>query len=302
MMLPDRLLGALCVGLAALAATWGGNATWKVPQAGLRPATGPPTQLGAASVSAEASTTTATGGTPGTTIPPGATPAPATTAPGSSTTTTPTRPPGPGGEVARAMAHQAVLVSADLPSGFVTLRPAPEDDERTSDGPFERCLGADAGSLTAAIAAKAGSAQFAKAGTGTVSSSSAVLDRTVSAEKVMDMLSSSSARSCFEGLINARLARNPNLPEDVRGKLATRDADPVGDQTTGFRFEVRLPAEDVEDDPNPSEDKIPYLADFTFVRRGRVLALVEMANLRRPFDSGTANDVLASLAKHMPPA
>jgi hypothetical protein len=65
---------------------------------------------------------------------------------------------------------------------------------------------------------------------------------------------------------------------------------------------VKLPAEDVEDDPKPSEGQISYLADFVFLRRGRVLALVEMASLRQPFDSGVAGGLLASLVRHMPPA
>jgi hypothetical protein len=33
-----------------------------------------------------------------------------------------------------------------------------------------------------------------------------------------------------------------------------------------------------------------------------VLALVEMANLRDPFDPGVAHGLLSSLARHMPPA
>jgi hypothetical protein len=301
-MLPDRLVGALCVGLAALAATWGGNATWRAPHSWPRQAAAPATQRGAADSSSEASTITAAGGATETTLPGGAVVAPTTTTPGSSTTTTVARSPGPGGGPAKAMARQALLVAGDLPSGFATLHPAPGDDDPTTDGPFERCLGADAGVLTAAIAAKAASAQFARAGTGTASSSSAVFDQSASAEKVMEILDSSSARSCFEGLINARLARNPNLPEDVRGALTSIDVDPAGDQTTGFRFEVKLPAEDVVDDPDPSEDQVSYLADFVFVRRGRVLALVELANLRHPFDAGLAQGLLTSLAKHMPSA
>jgi hypothetical protein len=303
-MLPDRLVGALCVGLAALAATWGGNTTWRAPHAWPRQAAAPASQRGAAGPSSEASTTTAAGGTTGMTLPTEAAVAPTTTIPGSSTTTTVGRSTGPAGEPAKAkaMARQALLVVGDLPSGFVTLRAAPGDDDPTTDGPFERCLGADAGALTAAIRAKAASAQFARTGTGTASSSSAVFDQTAPAERVMGILGSSPARSCFEGLINARLARNPNLPENVRGTLASIDAEQAGDQTTGFRFEVKLPAEDVVEDPDPSEDQVSYLADFVFVRRGRVLALVELANLRHPFDAGLAQGLLSSLAKHMPSA
>jgi hypothetical protein len=283
-MLSDRLVGALCIGLAAVAATWDGHATWRVPRSGPR----------TAAHAGPARNTTAT------TFPTEPTAATTTTAPGSSASTAPARSGGPAGEDDRAVARRAVLVPGDLPSGFVTLRPAPGDDEATGDGPFEHCLGSDAGALTAAIRAKAASAQFARDGTGTVLSSAAVLDRPVSAEKIMKMLGSSSARSCFEGLINARLARNPNLPEDVRGTLRPIGVGRVGDQTIGFRFDVRLRAEDVEEDPDPSEEEISYLADFVFVRRGRVLALVEMAGLRVPFDRGVAEAMLSSLAGHIP--
>jgi hypothetical protein len=300
-MLSDRLVGVLCLGLAALAATWDGDVTWPAarrarPMATARPAS----HRDAADAAFEASAGTAAGGTTG--PPPTRTAAAPTTTASGSTTTTATGPPGPGSEAARAIARQALVVQGDLPSGFVVLRPAPADEQPTTDGPLERCLGADAGQLTAAIGAKAGSAQFGKGGTGTVSSSSAVFDQIASAQRALDVLSSPSARSCFEGLINARLARNPNLPEDVRGSLSSLEVERVGDQTTGYRFEVKLPAEDVEDDPKPSEGQISYLADFVFLRRGRVLALVEMASLRQPFDSGVAGDLLSSLVQHMPPA
>jgi hypothetical protein len=174
------------------------------------------------------------------------------------------------------------------------VRQAPAEGAET-DGPFERCLGPDAAALSAAVRAKARSAEFGKSGTGSASSSSAVFADPASAEKVMTILDSPPAQTCLEELINARLARNPNLPEDARGKLTPLDPEALGDQTTGFRFEVLLPAEDVEDEP--SEEEIPYIADFLIVRRDRVLALFEFGSLRRPFPESEARGVATSVIK-----
>jgi hypothetical protein len=104
------------------------------------------------------------------------------------------------------------------------------------------------------------------------------------------------ARACFEELINARLARNPNLPEDAHGTLAPLDAGKVGDQATGFRFTVMLPAEDVEDDPDQEQDEVPYLADFVFVRRDRVLLLFEFGSLHQPFPATDARSMAGSVS------
>jgi hypothetical protein len=290
-MLPDRLIGILCLGVAAFTATWGGDASLRAhPLRGTLNAR----QLGSTSPPASEATTTTAAAT-STTV------APSTTTSAAPSTTTTAPAPALSPEEAKAMARQGAVVIADLPAGFSgSVKAAPADAPAATDGPFDRCLGPDAGALTAAIGARARSGQFARAGSGTVASSSAVFDQRASTEKVMGILDSPAARSCFEGIINARLARNPKLPENVRGSLTPIDLGPAGDRATAFRFEVRLPAEEVEQDPPPGEKDVPYLTDFVFVRRGRVLALVEFANLRQPFPAGDAKAVLASLAGHMP--
>ena len=177
------------------------------------------------------------------------------------------------------------------------VRPAPTGPAET-DGPFERCLGPDAAALTAAVRAKARSGEFGRSESGTVSSSAAVLDTADSAGRVLTALATASARSCFEGLINARLARNPNFSEDVRGTMSPIDATGYGDQSAGFRFEVQLPAEDVEAEPAEEQnEKVPYIADFVFLRKDRVLALIEFGNLRRPFPQPELKAVATSLAR-----
>jgi len=289
-MLPDRLIGILCLGVAGFTATWGGDASLRAHP---RPAALNARQLGSTSTPASEVTTTTAGAT-STTVAPST-----TTSAVASTTTAPAPALSP--EETKALARQGAVVIADLPVGFSgSVKAAPADAPAATDGPFDRCLGPDAGALTAAIGARARSGQFARTGSGTVASSSAVFDQPASAEKVMGILDSPAARSCFEGIINARLARNPKLPENVRGSLTPIGLGPAGDRATAFRFEVRLPAEDVEQDPPPGEKDVPYLTDFVFVRRGRVLALVEFANLRQPFPAGDAQAVLASLAGHMP--
>ena len=290
-MLPDRIVGVLCLVIAGVVATWGG------PVGG--PSTTPPERStarrassGAAAPDPETTTTTVAAVT---TTAPAATSSTTTTAPPSTTTTA-----GPRTAAAAAAdeaeARRILLTTGDLPPGFVVVR-QPSGEAAGNDGPFERCLGPDAGALTAAVRAKARSAEFGRSGTGTVSSSSAVFDSPESAAKVISILASPPARACFEGLINARLARNPNLPEDARGTLTGVDPGQFADQTTGFRFEVRLPAEDLEEEP--TEEEIPYLADFVFVRKGRSLVLLEFGSLRRPFPADDLRRVAGDLARRM---
>jgi hypothetical protein len=123
------------------------------------------------------------------------------------------------------------------------------------------------------------------------------MDTAASGEKVLTALATPSARGCFEGLINARLARNPNLSEDVRGSMAPLAVSGFGEQSTGFRFEVQLPADDVENEPAEEGGKVPYIADFVFARKGRTLVLVEFGNLRQPFAPGDLMSVVNNLIR-----
>ena len=288
-MVPDRIVGLLCLGAAAALATWGAPLTDDAPGArSVRRASS------SQAAGATTTTTAADDGPEGAGTAEGA--ASTTTTSGSAAPTTSTTVPPPAaasGEPDDALSRRVLLAAQDLPPGFVVVR-QPSGEAAGNDGPFERCLGPDAAALTASVRAKARSAEFGRSGTGTVSSSSAVFDGAENAARVMRTLSTPPARACFEDLINARLARNPNLPEDARGTLTPLDAGPFGDGATGFRFEVRLPAEDIEDDP--SEEEITYLADFVFVRKGRVLALLEFGSLRRPFPAGDVKSIATHLA------
>jgi hypothetical protein len=292
--LHDRLTGVLCLGAATLAATWGGNGALRHVSA--RAANG---SVGA--VHADA-----LGPAPGS---PDPGPAPAagdtastasTTAPSSTTTakaagaTTTTRP----GEASAVLAKRALLAAADVPAGFTVTGPAPPDGSSASDSPFERCLGPDAGSLTTAIAARARSATFAKPDTGSVSSSAVVFDQPASAEKVLGLLTTPSARSCFEGLINARLARNPRLSQDVHGSLGPAPSPSAGEGAIAYRFDVRLPAEDVDASARPDDPPVRYVADFLFVRKGRTLVLAEFDNLRQPWVDTALRGVVTALVAH----
>lgn len=288
---PDRFVGACCLLVALVAATWGrgpadaparaedGRAAVEVTAGEPREAdprststTAAPSTTSTTARAATSSTTTTTTG-----------PAPATTAAASR-------------QADEALAKEALLVAADLPAGFVAVRDAPAGDA-DGNGPFERCLGSDAATLTAAVRARARSGEYGRSGAGTVSSSSAVLDTPASATQVLDTLATPSAQGCFEGLINARLARNPNLSEEARGTLSPVPAGGYGDQSTGFRFEVELPAEDVEDEP--SGERVSYVADFIFARKGRVLVLVEFGNLRRPFPAADQKTVITNLLRRI---
>ena len=153
-----------------------------------------------------------------------------TTAPPASTTTAKApvaTPPTIPGEAPMVLARRAMLSQADVPAGFTVTSPAPTDGSAPADTPLERCAGPDAVALTAAIGARARSATFARPDVGSVSSTAVVFDQPASAEKVLALMTTPAARSCFEGLINARLARNPNLSQDVTG-LARAGAVPVG--------------------------------------------------------------------------
>lgn len=292
-MVADRVIGVLCLGVAVAAATWGDGPTGReAPRRGVRTTlvAGTGGEAGP-SAAAPSSTSTTSAGAPA-----GAGAPSTTTAPKASSTTTSTAPP-VNREADAAAAQKALLASGDLPAGYTQTRPAPPPGG--SEGPFERCLGKEAAVLTAAVRAKAGSAEYVKAEAGTVSSTAAVLDQPTSAERVMAILGSDPARSCFEGLINMRLARNPNLSEDARGTITPLDAGAYADQTTAFRFEVHLPAEDVEAEPPEGEEEIPYVADFVFVRRGRAIALFEFASLRHPFPPADLQTVAGNVAAHL---
>jgi hypothetical protein len=170
--LHDRLTGVLCLGAATVAATWGGNGVLHHASAeaakGRHPAvhadavvpgplvsdTGPPPAPDPSSTS--------------TTTPPSST----TTGTAGGATTTSARP----GEAPTALAQRALLVQTDVPAGFTVTSPAPPAGSAPPDSPLERCVGPDAGSLTAAIGARARSATFAKPDTGSVSSAAVVFD------------------------------------------------------------------------------------------------------------------------------
>jgi len=294
-------MGVLCLGAAALAATWGGNgalhrtsaeAAGSVRSAAHSDALGPgadPTSpdTGPAPAADPSSTVTTAPPSPTTTGKVGG----ATT----TTTTTTTRP----GEAPAVLAKRALLAPTDLPAGFTVTSPAPPDGAAPPDSPFDRCVGPDAGSLTAAIGARARSATFAKPDIGTVSSSVAVFDQPATAEKVLGLMTISSARTCFEGLINARLARNPHLSQDVRGSLGPAPSPSVGEGALAYRFEVRLPAEDVDRNAGPDDPPVRYIADFVFVRKGRTLVLAEFDNLRQPWLDTALQGVASALVAHV---
>jgi hypothetical protein len=291
--LHDRLLGVLCLGAATLAATWGGNDVLHEASAHAAKGASPPVHAdalgsgdagGASARAPESSTTTTTPAVSSTTTaqPAGAPPT--------------TAPPGePAGEVAR----RALLAQADVPAGFTVTSPAPPEGATMSDSPFERCAGADSAALTKAIGARARSGTFARADIGSVSSSVVVFDQPATAEKVLGQMTGTAARSCFEGLINARLARNPRLSQDVHGSLGPAPSPSVGEATLGYRFEVRLPAEDVDVNARPDDPPIRFVADFLLIRKGRSLALVEFDNLRQPWADTALNAVATNLAAHL---
>jgi hypothetical protein len=288
--LPDRLMGVLCLAAATLTATWGGNGVLDQASAqavrGTAHAhadavgaalTGPDTT---AAIDDSSTTTTALPASTTTAKPPLPTP-----------TTTP-------GEAPMLLAKRAMLAQADVPAGFTVTSPAPPDGSAPADTPLERCAGPDAVALTAAIGARARSATFARPDIGSVSSTAVVFDQPASAEKVLGLMTTSAARSCFEGLINARLARNPNLSQDVRGSLGPAPSPSVGDGALGYRFEVRLPAEDVDSNARPDDPPVRYVADFVLVRKGRTVVLAEFANLRQPWADADLRAVAANLVAH----
>jgi hypothetical protein len=299
--LRDRLMGVLCLGVAVLAATWGGNGALRrasvVAAGSVRPAvhsdavgpgttdpTGPTSPDSTPGPAADPSSTATT-----------ALPASTTTGKAGGATTTSTRP----GEAPAALAKRALLAPTDVPAGFTVTSPAPPDGATPPDSPFERCVGPDAGSLTAAIGARARSATFARPDTGSVSSSVVVFDQPTSAQKVMGLMTTPSARSCFEGLINARLARNPHLSQDVKGSLGPAPSPSVGEAALAYRFDVRLPAEDVDRNAKPDDPPVRYVADFLLVRKGRTLVLAEFDNLRQPWVDTALQGVVTALVAHV---
>jgi hypothetical protein len=294
--LHDRLLGVLCLGAATMAATWGGNDILNEAQVAA-------TSRGRIELRADA-----LGPTGGGDLPTGPSADPATTTTAAPTATSVTgpadgaagRPPAaPPGEPAGDVARRSLLLQADVPSGFTVTSPAPPEGSTAADSPFERCAGADAAALTATIGARARSATFARADVGSVSSSVVVYDRPATAEKVLGQMTGTTARTCFEGLINARLARNPRLSQDVKGSLGPAPAPNAGDASLAYRFEVRLPAEDVDINAGPNDPPVRFVADFVLIRKGRSLVLAEFDNLRQPWADGALKGVATSLAAHL---
>ena len=291
--LHDRLLGVLCLGAATLAATWGGNDVLHAASAHAAKGAAPPVHadtLGSGDAGdgwlpiPESSTTTTTAATSTTTTPqPAAVP-------------TTTAPPGePAGDVAK----RALLTQADVPAGFTVTSPAPPEGATMADSPFERCAGSDSAALTQAIGARSRSATYARADVGSVSSSVVVFDQPATAEKILGQMTTSAARSCFEGLINARLARNPRLSQDVHGALGPAASPSVGETALGYRFEVRLPAEDVDVNAKSDDPPVRFVADFLLIRKGRSLVLVEFDNLRQPWADVALRGVATNLAAHL---
>jgi hypothetical protein len=291
--LHDRLVGLLCLGAATVAATWGGNGALKEASAQAARAARlaahadsvAPGVIGADSATnpaADPSSTTVTASASSSTTAPAAAP---------TSTTVPGEPPA-------VLVKRALLVQADVPEGFTVTSPAPSDGSALPDSPLERCAGPEAASLTAAIGARARSATFTRPDTGSASSTAVVFDQPASAEKVLALMNTPPARSCFEGLLNARLARNPNLSQDVQGSLGPASAPELGERMVAYRFEVRLPAEDVDSNAGPDDPPVRYVADFLLIRKGRTIVLAEFANLRQPWPPATLRGVAANLTNH----
>jgi hypothetical protein len=293
--LHDRLVGLLCLGVATVTATWGGNGALEEASAQaaraarlashadrIAPAGTDPDHAG--SPAADPSSTTVTASVASSTTAP---------APGGATTTT--LP----GEAPAVLVKRALLVQADVPEGFTLTSPPTPEGADLPDSPFERCAGPDAAALTAAVGARARSATFTRPDTGAVSSTAVVFDQPASAEKVLALMGTSAARSCFEGLLNARLARNPRLSQDVQGSLGPAPSQALGEGTVAYRFEVRLPAEDVDHNARPDDPPVRYVADFLMIRKGRTVVLAEFANLRQPWPDATLRGVATNLTAHV---
>ena len=292
-MVRDRLIGVLCLGVAAVTGTWGGNGVLQRAEAQAAKRASPAVHVDLASpgpVGADPGPVAAADPpTAETTAPPSSSTAP--TVPGATSTTFPP------GEAPAELARRALLAEADVPAGFTVTTPAPEGGS-ARDSPFERCAGPDAAGLTAAIGARARSATLARPDTGSVSSSAVVLDQPATAEKLLGLMTTPAARSCFEGLINARLARNPNLSQDVRGSLGPAPSPGLGDGGIAYRFDVRLPAEDVDATARPDDPPVRFVADFLLIRKGRTLVLLEFDNLRQPWVEATLKAVATNLVAH----
>jgi hypothetical protein len=288
--LNDRLLGVLCLGVATLGATWGGNDVLHQAEAHAARSESPGAHADAVIPGLTSPDTTPE---PATTATDAAAPSSTTTAPAS----TPATPAAPG-ENAQAMAERAVLAPTDLPAGFTVTAPAPTDPAVPGESPFERCAGSDAAGLTAAISGRARSATFAKADVGSASSAAVVFDQPASAEKVLGLMTTPAARSCFEQLVNSRLARNAKLSQDVKGSLGPAPSPAVGEGAVAYRFDVRLPAEDIDRNAKASDPPIRFVSDFVFIRKGRTLVLAEFGNLRQPWAELALKGVATSLVAH----
>ena len=287
-------MGVLCLAAATLAATWGGNDT-------LHRADAQAARNAAPGLHADAVI-------PGLTSPdtaPGPAVDPSTTvteAPSSSTTAAPPGTPAAttaAGEDPAALAQRAVLAQADLPAGFTMTAPVPPGSPAAGESPFERCAGTDAASLTKSIGGRARSATFAKADTGSASSAAVVFDQPATAEKVLGLMTTPSARACFEDLINTRLARNAKLSQDVKGALGPAPSASVGDAAVAYRFDIRLPAEDIDHNAKPDDPPIRFVSDFLLIRKGRTLVLAEFGNLRQPWVDTTLQGVATNLVAHV---
>jgi hypothetical protein len=292
--LHERLLGVLCLAAATLAATWGGNDTLHQAEAQAARNAAPGMHADAIVPGLTSSDTApAPAGDPSTTV---------TAAPSSSTTAPPAgaaAAPAPAGEDLAALAQRALLAPTDLPAGFTMTAAAPPDPVAPGESPFERCAGADAAGLTRSIGGRARSATFAKADTGSASSAAVVFDQPATAEKVLGLMTTPSARACFEDLINTRLARNAKLSQDVKGSLGPAPSPSVGDASVAYRFDIRLPAEDIDRNAKPDDPPIRFVSDFLFIRKGRTLLLAEFGNIRQPWVDTTLQGVATNIVAHV---
>ena len=126
-----------------------------------------------------------------------------------------------------------------------------------------------------------------------------VLDQPASTEKILGLMTTTSARQCLEEMINSRLARNPKLSQDVKGSVGPAPSPTVGDGAVAYRFDVRLPAEDVEANAKSDDPPVRFVADFVLFRKGRTLVLAEFDNLRQPWFDDTLRSVATALAAHV---
>ena len=221
--------------------------------------------------------------------------APTTTAP-SSTAPTATVPPSTTAsasqvELDRQKGQRVVLTAADLP-GFTMGAPDEDDDSAELEAAANACVNNDR--LLTRLGEDddprgANSTDFHRSNVLTVNSGVTFGETEDEARTSMTALGAPSFTGCFSNDLAAELRQRPTFT-GVSVSTARLPALSAGDQSAGYRSTARAQV---------SGQSVTFYFDFTFIRSGRVLAVISALGIGTPFPEAERSRLATTVAGRM---